>query len=321
MATSIDEKPKTWAETFRTTPESTALNKIHGEVVDLFKVTSADKLDENSRQKMFDQVKNLQLDAMIFKSPVDESLQVLHHSYKLGGDLLNKEEIYFSLFGGGTVAVPVVYKPKSILTIASIDCPGWTTIKAIRTPEDFENAAPSPARPRTIFLTNAIPVPPFLAEAIIDMEFPSVYDCFSLFRAAAKKFDEENKDNATVPESTETMKIVLSYLWALGHNHLDPVPFQPSVRPSVTKTCSDLHMTFLHVEPENPPPTDTATSKEPSLLEKMNSSLETIVENNIMGHTTLASSSSKRKFKNRLTSIFQTLLLTKSNEVRSSAQS
>ena len=142
MATSIETKPKTWAETFRITPESTALNKIHGEVVDLFKVTSADQLDENPRQKMFDQAMNLQLDAMLVKSPVDDSLQVLHHSYKLGGDLLNKEEIYFSLFGGGTVAVPVVYKPKSILTIASIDCPGWTTIKAIKTPEDFENAAP-----------------------------------------------------------------------------------------------------------------------------------------------------------------------------------
>ena len=108
------------------------------------------------------------------------------------------------------------------------------------------------------------------------------------------------------------MKLVLSYLWALGHNRLEPVPFQPSVRPSVTKNCSDLHMTFLHIEPEMPPPKDTVTPKEPSLLEKMNSSLETIVENNIMRHTALSSSSSKRKFENRQTNIFQTLLLTAS---------
>ena len=203
MATPTDTKPKTWAETFRITPESKALNKIHGKVVDLFKVTSIDALNKDSRQKMFNQVKDLQLDTMIFESPVGESLQVLHHSYKLGGDLLNKKEVYFSLFGGGPVAVPVVYKPKSILTIASIDCPGWTTNKAIKASEDFENAAPSPARPRTFLFTNAIPIPPFLAKAIINIESPSIYDCFSLFCAATKHFNDDNKDNATVLNSIE----------------------------------------------------------------------------------------------------------------------
>ena len=46
-----ESKPKSWSETFTLTEESVSLNKIHKEVVDLFKVTDANELDESSRQK------------------------------------------------------------------------------------------------------------------------------------------------------------------------------------------------------------------------------------------------------------------------------
>ncbi len=82
----------------------------------------------------------------------------------------------------------------------------------------------------------------------MDLESLSFFDYSTLFRDTAKQFDSDNKDDATVPESTKTMKAVLSYLWVIGHNRLSHVPFQPSVRPTVVSKPNVLHMPFLHAE-------------------------------------------------------------------------
>ena len=264
-AVNSDSKPKSWSETFTLTEESVSLNKIHKEVVDLFKVTDANELDESSRQKMIDSAKDLPLDAFIIKSPVDESIQVLHHCSKIGGDLLNKESIYFSLYGAEFTAIPVVFKPKSILTIAKVDCPSWTTLQAIKTKTDFLNAAPAAARPKSMFLTNGIPIPPFLTAAIIGLDCAPVYNVFMACQAAAKAFDKENKDDATVPESTETMKVILTFLWAAHHNKIASVATQPSARPEIVQKLSELHLAFLTTDATPPKNNGVDLTKNPSV--------------------------------------------------------
>lgn len=163
-----------------------------------------------------------------------------------------------------------------------------------------------------------IPIPPFLAKVTMDLESPSFFDCSTLFRDTAKQFDSDNKDDATVPESTKTMKAVLSYLWAIGHNRLSHVPFQPSVRPTVVSKPNVLHMPFLHAEQEEQPPKEAVPIEEQSLLKGMTPKLEITIKNNSMGLSTAPASAPKHKFENRFTPIFQTLLLTASATASSS---
>ena len=86
---------------------------------------------------MMDLVKDLEVDTMIKYSSVTESIVTLHHTSKIGGDILNKEETLFSLLGHSTTAYPLVFKPTSLLTITEVTCPTWSTIKARKKEEDL----------------------------------------------------------------------------------------------------------------------------------------------------------------------------------------
>ena len=161
--------------------------------MDLFKVTGIDELDDVSRAKVLNPVKVLSLDALLIQSPVHNGMELLHHMTKIGGTLLNKKEIYFSLFGTEKLAIPITYNPKSILTIAKVSCPTWLSLKAISTVEDVENATARTC-PSKHFFTSAMPLPPFLAATIMHLDAPSPAEVFTIFTEAAKKFDAEASD-------------------------------------------------------------------------------------------------------------------------------
>ena len=95
-------KPSTWAERISKSETSTKLNLIHSEVSELFKIApemlEGATLKEEVADKMLAAVGELPVDVMITPSPVSESIDLLHHTTKLGGDLLNKEVIYFSRY-------------------------------------------------------------------------------------------------------------------------------------------------------------------------------------------------------------------------------
>ena len=116
-------KYDTWIKRITDSDVSKRLSQIHNEVVELFNVNSAAVLSESACKSMMDSVKDFEVDTMIIYSLVTESIATLHHTSKIGEEILNKEETYFSLLGHGATTYPLVFKPISLLTITEVTCP------------------------------------------------------------------------------------------------------------------------------------------------------------------------------------------------------
>ena len=120
-------KPKTWLQRIKDFDVSQSLNLIHNEVMNLFKVKpehlDGNDLKQDIMEMMFASVADLPLDTLATVCPVTDNIEILHHTMKLGGEILNKETIYFSLMGNSKTVIPVTFKPKSILKLAEVQCP------------------------------------------------------------------------------------------------------------------------------------------------------------------------------------------------------
>ena len=108
-------------------------------------------------------IMNLNLNVIIFKSPLDDMI-ILHHTNKIGGDILNKSTEYFGLFGEGKIIIPQRFKPESILKINEIEGPSWDTFKITKTVDNLEGAKDS--NPAVMHYMNAVSPPPFTNPSI-----------------------------------------------------------------------------------------------------------------------------------------------------------
>ena len=256
---------------------------------------------------MLDAAKDLPVDIMMFPCPVTNGMNIVHHTTKVGGTILDKEEFYFSLVGAGDTATPLVYKPTALLTVTEITAPTWTTLNAANTKKDLDNAAVSRT---TMTLTSAQQIPPFLATTILSLDSPSPSDVFFKFKAAAEEFDADATKQAGTEPSSTSLKALLPYLWAAHKGQILVVPSQYSVRPSIQQATSKLHD---HIEDPTPPSPPTApTDPDNSQINKMADSIHQLVEQNLMNKSSSAEASNRKSFENRLSHIAKTLILTAS---------
>ena len=117
---STTPKHDTWLKRITDSDVSKCLNQIHNEVVKLFSVNSAVVLSESACRFVMDLVMDLEVDTMITYLLVTKSIVTLHHTSKVGGYILNKDETYFSLLGHSATSYPLVFKPTSLLTITEV---------------------------------------------------------------------------------------------------------------------------------------------------------------------------------------------------------
>ena len=250
-----------------------------------------------------DKAKDLPIDIMMFPSPVTEGLTILHNTSKVGGTILDKDETYFSLMGGGDTAIPLVYKPSAIFKVTEIAVPTWTTLNGIKTKGDLDTAA---AGRSTTKLTSAQQIPPFLAASILLLDSPSASEVFLKFKTAAADFDKETHPAGTEPSSS-SLKLLLPYLWAVHKKLIPTVPSQYSVQPSIQNATNLLHDCLTPIPPQAPP-----KQSPDSPLKQMAKSITQLVESNIMNQSSAEPSKNKKSFANRLSPIAQTLILTAS---------
>ena len=84
-------KHNTYLKRITDSDVSKHLNQIHNEVVELFNVNSAAVLSKGACKSMTNSVKDLEVDTMITYSSATKIIATLHHTSKVGGDILNKE--------------------------------------------------------------------------------------------------------------------------------------------------------------------------------------------------------------------------------------
>ena len=167
----ITSKPTTWLEHVKKHDDSESLNKVNNDVVDLFKVTTADALPNDLRAKMLDDIMALKVNTVLCRSPIGDDMMLIHQISRVGGDLLNPRIEFFGLSGFGESAIPVKFCPKSILTINEVEAPSWITINAVSTPAGLQGARD--AIPVVMHFTSAIPLPPFITEVIAPFNAPT----------------------------------------------------------------------------------------------------------------------------------------------------
>ena len=284
------------------------MNRIHNEVTDLFKVKpehlDGNELKEDIMEKMLVSITDLPLDTMATVCPVTDNIEILHHTTKLGGDILNKEVIYFSLTGKGKTAVPVIYKPKSILKLAEVQCPTWTQLNAVKDEKELDEAPVG--RTKTRF-TSCISISPIFAAAIMELEEPSPGKAYLKVMEVASQ-ETSNPENSLGSEpATTSLKVLLPFLWAAKKELIHPVAKLCSFDPKVKAKVEELH-NMLHKEPTARP----TQTNEDSTLARVSQSLDRIVERNLMNGSASEPTQNKKSFEGRLSTIAKTLILTAS---------
>ena len=128
-----------WLASFINGNDVVGLNLIHPEVVKLLQVTSSNELSESARKDVMEKITEVKLNSIMFMNTFDEMV-IVHHNTKIGGGLLNPTVEHFGLFGDGSTAIPLKYKPTSILMINEVESPAWDTINAIKDAADLQAA-------------------------------------------------------------------------------------------------------------------------------------------------------------------------------------
>ena len=251
---------------------------IHPQVVKLLHATSKDELTDSAQKDMIGNITALKLNSIMFMSTFGE-MTILHHNTKIGGDLLCPQAEHFGLFGHEKVATPFKFKPKSILKINEIDAPSWAIIQAIQTPADLEAARD--ITPNLRHFTSAIAIPPYLTQALMNLQGPSASEVYMEVLRVSEIFDSEKEDS--VPPSTEINKDILTYLWGVHKNLIEPVSTSPHVSSTITNLVKAIHMQNLHTKAT---PTPTVQFEDltgpPRVMDQMNARLGQLVSNSIM---------------------------------------
>ena len=246
LNTTIQDDPKNWLERLQQDKSSDQLDSIHEEVVDLFKIINADALSDDERAKMLEKITKISTNAILMKSPVNDEMMLLHQLSTVGGDLLNRTQEHFGLFGADNAAIPMKFTSKALLHSNEVECPSWATLSLVTTIEGVHNAKDANASP--VFTTSAISIPPFLTKHLLPLESPSAATTFVEAQLAAKIFDSEKAEG--IPASTSSMKKVLPFLWSAHHEKLECVPTSPQVSEAIKAACKHMHSIFT---PANPP--------------------------------------------------------------------
>ena len=299
------QNPKTtWKEVFTSGDDVVGLNTIHPQVAKLLQVTTNEELSATAQKEMMGNITALKLNSIMFKSTFGE-MTILHHNTKVGGDLLCPDAEYFGLFGQGKVAMPFKFKPTSILKVNEVDSPSWDTIQAIKTPDDL--TAARDATPNLRHFTSAIAIPPYLTQALMSLQGPSVADIFMEVLRVLALFDTEKEES--VPQTSETNKDILSYLWGVHNDLIESVPTSPHVSSTITKLVKEIHSKSLHTTPTPSATVDLTDPTRDRYFDQMNARLGTLVSNSIMSQAA-SSAATKKKFETRLNPLFRNLILT-----------
>ena len=261
MNTIIKNTKSTWKEVFTNGDDVVGLNLIHPQVVKLFDINSKDDLTESARKDMISSITDLKLNSIMFQSTFGE-MMILHHNTKIGGSLLNPNTEHFGLFGHEKQAIPLKFKPESILKVNEVETPSWATIQNVTTTEDL-NAARD-ANPVLCHFTSAIAIPPFLTKELISMQAPSPADVYMKTLQVFEDFDRDKAES--VRDSTAISETILTYLWGVHHNLITPVATSPHVSPQITQSVINSHRENITLPPHPRKPTSKTSQPPPPRL-------------------------------------------------------
>ena len=153
----------------------------------------------------------LPLEKMITFSPVSKKLEILRHTTKLGGgDLLNKQVLYFALIGQAKEEISIAFETKSVLTVTEITPPIWVTLNGTKGEEDLDSENPGRNK---LKLTRGQSISRFVAAAATELDVLNPIEVFFKVKATAKGIGEDLEDPTGNTTTSITRKTLLTSLW------------------------------------------------------------------------------------------------------------
>ena len=191
----------------------------------------------------------------IAQAPVSNHILFLHHFTKLGGTRMNPDKTNFVLVGTGSTAYPA-QTDESIFDTVLEKIPAWTSFLSL-TDADAVKDLPTRANAAEKGFRNCIPVPPFLASALIHQGGASVPELIMTAMTTIKAFDEEHKEDANFPSANTNCQMIVNWLFLSLKKKLATMPATPSINVAILAATSKLHDDFIlpSKTEDNPDPT------------------------------------------------------------------
>ena len=260
-----------------------------------------DTLSGTSEEELFrnDVLKQLTEDQdtiILGVSQVSNKMKLFHSFSNLGGTRIREENKLVALEGFGPTATAVLLNESDINSPQTIKVPSYTQLKSCSDPSTV-GECPASTTGREMF-KNApvIIIPPFVANAFIEMASrdPSqlLVETLSLINAFDARDDTEESNKAK-----NHCKYILKFLWAAAHSEIPTITMVPDADDEELQRWSSIchENCILQLVPEGLPPPSFPSEMMQSLATSIRHSA-TVMEN--FREDKATASSKKEKFKN-----------------------
>ena len=129
------------------------------------------------------------------KAPITGHIMFLHHFTKIGGTRTMPTTRIFTLVGTEETAFPAQINKEVLFETTTTKFPVWTQLTALTDPDGVASVT-TRANATAKTVRNCIPLPPFLASALIDQGGHSIPDLIITALTSIRVFDDAHKDEA-----------------------------------------------------------------------------------------------------------------------------
>ena len=173
-------------------------------------------------------------------APITNDIQVFHHMTKIGGVLSNPTESLVALKGFSSSASPVQFDFELFDSRASIDCPSWESLKAVKDAAEISALeAPTPAVEKN--LRQVMLLPPLFSRTFIEPASFKAADLLIECLSAMNAFDLSLEEDSDIPKATVSCKDIIYFLWAASKKDIDPTITVEPEDCHIKAFCEDLH--------------------------------------------------------------------------------
>jgi len=284
-----------WENFFKDHPSNEQSNKTMEALLDGFKTAKslADCLQFAIEEKET---------VFIAKAPVTNHIMFLHHFTKIGGTRNMPTPRIFALIGANESAFPGQLNKEILFSTTTTKFAPWASLTAI-TDADSISAVAVRNNAANKEIRNCIPLPPFMASALIDQGGTSIDDLIVAALTSIKAFDTANEDNPdpNFPKADTVCQPIVNWLFAASRDEdaINPLTATPSIDPIIIECCKDYHSDNIQssetILNENPNIDNTVAlsqiatnvSEQTTVLQKININAEERKNSKMKGITSI----------------------------------
>jgi len=226
-----------WENFFKDRPSNELSDKT---MADLFSSFNAGKsLDECLSAAIEEQDT-----VFLAKALITNHIMFLHHFSKVGGTRTMPTARVFALVGTGESAFPAQLNKEVLFNTTDTKYPTWASFTSLKDSADVSKITIR-ANASNKAIRNCIPLPPFLAAALIDQGGASIPDLITCAITSIRAFDEAHKDDSDVNffKADTACQNIVYWLFAASQdkNAIDPLAAIPSIDPVIIVNSNAIH--------------------------------------------------------------------------------